>query len=146
MLFLISSKVWLQRTLFTMYFIISKEPLYISLCGRHNLTPVSYVWAPDRLNNLPETCFQFLFKLIGKSTMAFLTEANDNAYKVQTYLCKYSALNWWSLVFYLWPIVYPVPQTELNFWLSLSVKHRRNPCSRPLPVYQDLRTYHDWPV
>ena len=27
-----------------------------------------------------------------------------------------------------------------------SVKQRRNPCSGPSPVYQDLSTYHDWPV
>ena len=27
-----------------------------------------------------------------------------------------------------------------------SVKQHRNPCSGPSPVYQDLSTYHDWPV
>lgn len=27
-----------------------------------------------------------------------------------------------------------------------SVTQRRNPCSGPSPVYQDLSTYHDWPV
>ena len=80
MLFLISGKVWLQRTLFISSFI--KSHCLISLCGRHNLTPVSNVWAPGRLNKLPKMCFQFLFKLIGKSTMAFSTEANNGTYAV----------------------------------------------------------------
>ena len=35
---------------------------------------------------------------------------------------------------------------EINFWLSLSMKQRQTLCSRPLPVYQDLRTHHDWPI
>ena len=30
--------------------------------------------------------------------------------------------------------------------LSPSAKQRRNPCSGPPPVYQDLRTRNDWPV
>ena len=34
----------------------------------------------------------------------------------------------------------------MNFWLSPSAKKRQNPCSRPLPVYQDLSTHNDWPV
>ena len=53
------------------YLFHHKSLCLISLCSRHNPTPVSYVWASDRLNKLLETCFQFLFKLIGKSTMAF---------------------------------------------------------------------------
>ena len=43
----------------------------------------------------------------------------------------------------------PAPQTKLNetkFWASPSAKQHRNPCSRPLAVYQDLSTRHDWPV
>ena len=35
--------------------------------------PISLVWFPNGLNELPEVRFQFLFILIGKSTMAFLT-------------------------------------------------------------------------
>lgn len=38
------------------------------------------------------------------------------------------------------------PQTEINFWLSQSAKHCWNPCSGPLPVYQDLIMRYDWPV
>ena len=34
--------------------------------------------------------------------------------------------------------------TEL--WLSPFGKQRRNPCSEPLSLYQDLNTRHDWPV
>ena len=34
----------------------------------------------------------------------------------------------------------------MNFWLSPSAKQRRNPCSGPPPVYQDLSTHNDRPV
>ena len=37
-------------------------------------------------------------------------------------------------------------QTELNCWLSQSVKQRQNPSSGSLPVYQDLNMCHDWTV
>ena len=37
-------------------------------------------------------------------------------------------------------------QTELNCWLSQSVKQRQNPSSVSLPVYQDLNMFHDWTV
>ena len=33
-----------------------------------------------------------------------------------------------------------------NRWLNPSVKQRRNPCSGPPPVYQDLSMRRDWPV
>ena len=39
-----------------------------------------------------------------------------------------------------------MPQTELNFGLSPSVKWHQNLCSSPPPVQQDLSTHHDWPV
>ena len=45
-----------------------------------------------------------------------------------------------------WP---GVSENELALgwlWLSPSAKQRRNPCSRSPPVYQDLSTWHDWPV
>ena len=54
----------------------------LSLRHRRNLTSVSNVceaapmslsWALNGLNELPEVRFEFLFILIGKSTMAFLT-------------------------------------------------------------------------
>ena len=32
------------------------------------------------------------------------------------------------------------------FFSSPSAKQRRNPCSGPSPVYQDLITRYDWPV
>ena len=35
--------------------------------------PRSLFWARNKLNELPEECFEFSFALIGKSTMAFLT-------------------------------------------------------------------------
>jgi len=35
---------------------------------------------------------------------------------------------------------------ETKLWLGASAKQRRNPCSGPPPVYQDLSTRHDWPV
>ena len=35
--------------------------------------PISLAWAPNGLNELPEVRFEFLFILIGKSTMAFST-------------------------------------------------------------------------
>ena len=35
---------------------------------------------------------------------------------------------------------------ELNFCLRPSAKQRRNTCSEPLLVYQDLITRDDWPV
>ena len=35
---------------------------------------------------------------------------------------------------------------ETKLWLSPSAKRCRNPCSWPLPVYQELSTRHDWPV
>ena len=35
---------------------------------------------------------------------------------------------------------------ETKLWLSPSAKQRRNPCSGPPPVFQDLKTRHDWPV
>ena len=35
---------------------------------------------------------------------------------------------------------------ETKLWLSLSAKQRRNPCSVPPVVYQDLSTLHDWPA
>ena len=35
---------------------------------------------------------------------------------------------------------------ETKLWLSPSAKQRRNPCSGPPTVYQDLSTHHDWPV
>ena len=48
---------------------------------------------------------------------------------------------------------YSVIRTDVAFasdetkrWLSLSAKQRRNPCSGPSTVYQDLSTHHDWPV
>ena len=40
----------------------------------------------------------------------------------------------------------PAPRTKLKLWLSLSAKHRRNPCSVPPVEYQDLSTLHDWPA
>jgi len=36
------------------------------------------------------------------------------------------------------------PETYID--PSQSAKQRRNPCSGPPPVYQDLSTRHDWPV
>ena len=42
----------------------------------------------------------------------------------------------------LFQYVLLAPQTEL----SPSAKQRRNPCSGPSPVYQDLITRYDWPV
>ena len=35
---------------------------------------------------------------------------------------------------------------ETKLWLSSSAKQRRNPCSGPPPVYQDLSTGHDCSV
>ena len=35
---------------------------------------------------------------------------------------------------------------ETKLWLSPSAKHRRNPWSESLTVFQDLRTRYDWPV
>ena len=35
---------------------------------------------------------------------------------------------------------------ETKLWLSPSARQRRNPRSRPLSVYQDLSTRHNWPV
>ena len=35
---------------------------------------------------------------------------------------------------------------ETQLRLSPSAKRPRNPCSGPLPVYQELSTRHDWPV
>ena len=35
---------------------------------------------------------------------------------------------------------------ETKTLISPSAKQRRNPCSGPSPVYQDLSTRHDWPV
>ena len=45
---------------------------------------------------------------------------------------------------FLCPLACATDETKL--WLSPSAKQRRNPCSRPPPVYQDLNTRHDWPV
>ena len=36
--------------------------------------------------------------------------------------------------------------SETKLWLSSSAKQRRNPCSGPPPVYQDLSTGHDCSV
>ena len=55
-----------------------------SLRGRSNLTSATYscvckavlrslVWEPNRRDKSPEVCFKFLFNLIGKLTVAFLT-------------------------------------------------------------------------
>ena len=41
--------------------------------------PKSLFCAPNGLNELPEGCFEFLFTLIGKSTMAF-QQTNHGAY------------------------------------------------------------------
>ena len=41
---------------------------------------------------------------------------------------------------------WPAPQATVNLWLSPSTKQRRNPCSRSVPVYNDLSTRHDWTV
>ena len=38
-------------------------------------------WAPNGFNNLPEMRYEFLFILIGKSTMAFLTDQSRRALK-----------------------------------------------------------------
>ena len=38
---------------------------------------------------------------------------------------------------------FEAPQMEFNLSLSPSVKQRRNPCSGPSPVYQDLSKHHD---
>ena len=35
---------------------------------------------------------------------------------------------------------------ETKLWLSPFAKQCQNPCSRYPPVYQDLSTFHDWPV
>ena len=35
---------------------------------------------------------------------------------------------------------------EIELWLTLSAKQRRNPCSGLPAVYPDLSTRHDWPV
>ena len=35
--------------------------------------PITLLWATDALNELPEVRFEYLFNLIGKSTMGFLT-------------------------------------------------------------------------
>ena len=35
---------------------------------------------------------------------------------------------------------------ETKLWLTSSAKQRRNPCSGPPTVYQDLRARHDWSV
>lgn len=35
---------------------------------------------------------------------------------------------------------------ETKLWLSPVAKQCQNPCSRYPPVYQDLSTFHDWPV
>ena len=40
----------------------------------------------------------------------------------------------------------PCATDETELWISLSAKQRRNPCSGPPLVYQDLSTCHDWPV
>ena len=57
---------------------------------RRNLTPVSNVCevapkslfcAPNGLNDLPEVCFEFPFILIGKWTMAFLTDQSWHVLK-----------------------------------------------------------------
>ena len=54
-----------------------------SLRGRRNLssvsnvceaTPRTFFWTRNGLNELPEVCFEFPFILIGKSTVAFLTQ------------------------------------------------------------------------
>ena len=53
-----------------------------SLRGRRNFTlvsnvcetaPISLFWALNGLNELPEVRFEFLFNLIGKSTMALIS-------------------------------------------------------------------------
>ena len=38
---------------------------------------------------------------------------------------------------------FEAPQMEFNLSSSPSVKQRRNPCSGPSPVYQDLSKRHD---
>ena len=35
---------------------------------------------------------------------------------------------------------------ETKLWLSPFTKQCQNPCSRYPPVYQDMSTFHDWPV
>jgi len=40
--------------------------------------------------------------------------------------------------------VFATDETKLS--VSPSAKQRRNPCSRPPPVYQALSTRYDWPV
>ena len=42
-------------------------------------------------------------------------------------------------------VVITLSQTELNFWLDLSVK-KKILFLGPPPVYQDLSACHDWPV
>ena len=46
------------------------------------------------------------------------------------------------------PIMFYPASRRNKTLLSPSTKHGRNPCSAPPPppVYQDLRTRHDWPL
>ena len=72
-----------QKDLFPFYCLQYIQQTAVSLHRRRNLTlvsnvcevaPMSLSWEPNGLSELPEVCFEFLFILIGKSTMAFLTD------------------------------------------------------------------------
>ena len=49
--------------------------------GNRQAVPISLFWAPNGLNELPELRFEFHFNLIGKSTMAFLTDQSWRVFK-----------------------------------------------------------------
>ena len=75
----------LQKDLFPFQCLQYIQQTAVSLHHRRNLTfvsnhgnvceaaPISFSWTPNGLNELPEVRFEFLFILIGKSTVAFLS-------------------------------------------------------------------------
>ena len=77
-------------TKFHCIFILSNN--WASLHSSHNLTAVSNIcevvlislfWAPNGLNKLSQICFKFPSKLIGKSTIEFLTDQSWSVYTCQ---------------------------------------------------------------
>ena len=87
----------LQKDLFPFWCLQYIQQTAVSLCHRHNLTSVSnhgnvceaaprfLSWAPNGLSELPEVRLEFLFSLIGQSTMAFLTGPGGG--QVQGFWC-----------------------------------------------------------
>ena len=53
----------------------------ISVSDVCEAAPISLFWVPNGLNELPEERFEFLFILIGQSTMAFLTGQSGRVLK-----------------------------------------------------------------